>query len=436
MKFFDASPPIKPTLEQQRDALQKGLGRAMRWARSGALSEVPLLEACLVDQRWDRQVEDSRGAWLWRLVHIMDVKDGFRGPILHALTELTDEYSAYQFCELGCMYAKQGDNTFRSRLYDVVESRPIVEDPNLGELELLQLDGDDALAHLTRLRGRELADRYWEWHDGYFLDIATEVLGDNVVHAWLESSDDRAIRRFRDCWIQATTPSGTWTSPDHYDWLRSFSVSDVLAEAAKDSPTGGLFRGWGMQAESADLQIVFDALLEATKPSQVESLLRVFGNRAPPYLDAHLITLCAHPDDMVQRCAFSALENVAHADVRTFALERLEAGDWRGIGLLRANYESGDERTIMASVELPEGLRELHELCFDAIDFVKAIADCDCLPLSIIVYASTPCSNCRYFAARLLDKRQVAPEWLVQECRQDACEDCRTLFADNGSIAE
>ena len=61
MKFGDYSPPSSPTLDQQRDALQKGLGRAMQWAVNGRLDDELLLEACLRDQRFDWQAEDSRG---------------------------------------------------------------------------------------------------------------------------------------------------------------------------------------------------------------------------------------------------------------------------------------------------------------------------------------------------------------------------------------
>lgn len=60
MKFIDFSPSASPALAEQRDALQKGLGRAVQWARIGCLADAPLLGACLTDQRYDMQFEDSR----------------------------------------------------------------------------------------------------------------------------------------------------------------------------------------------------------------------------------------------------------------------------------------------------------------------------------------------------------------------------------------
>ena len=108
MKSVDYSPPHLSSLEQQRDALQKGLGRAMQWALHRRLHDEPLLEACLQDQRFDVQCEDPRGNWLWQIVRAVGATQRFRVPILHALHELSDERSANQLCELGRCYAETG----------------------------------------------------------------------------------------------------------------------------------------------------------------------------------------------------------------------------------------------------------------------------------------------------------------------------------------
>src|SRR5262245_48145572 len=133
MKFDDYSPPPSPSPEQQRDSLRKGLGRALQWALSGRLGDEPLLEACLRDQRFDAQVEDSRGDWLWRMVRALGAAERFRVPVLHALYDLSDEGSASQLCQLACRFAESGDETFRTRLYEVVQQKPFADRPWLGE---------------------------------------------------------------------------------------------------------------------------------------------------------------------------------------------------------------------------------------------------------------------------------------------------------------
>ena len=80
MKFVDYSPPPQPTLAQQKDALQKGLGRALCWARERRLDDDALLAACLSDQRYDRQCEERRTDWVWELIEAQNAVGRFRVP--------------------------------------------------------------------------------------------------------------------------------------------------------------------------------------------------------------------------------------------------------------------------------------------------------------------------------------------------------------------
>ncbi len=94
MEIVDYSPSDSPTSDQQQDALRKGLGRAMGWAKCGKLDRNLLLKACLEDQRFDVQFEEYRGHWLWRLIETVDAVNEFRAPLFHALNTLEDEESA------------------------------------------------------------------------------------------------------------------------------------------------------------------------------------------------------------------------------------------------------------------------------------------------------------------------------------------------------
>jgi hypothetical protein len=157
VKFGDYSPPPSPLLNQQRDALQKGLGRAMQWALKARLDDEPLLDACLRDQRFDGQVEDSRGDWLWRMIGAVGAKERFRIPILHALYYLSDDRSANQLCQLARNYAEAGDETFHTRLYEIVEQKPVADSPWLGEEEIVALDGEQAFLFAATVRGRSFS---------------------------------------------------------------------------------------------------------------------------------------------------------------------------------------------------------------------------------------------------------------------------------------
>jgi hypothetical protein len=133
MQFIDFSPPTSPSPNHQRDALQKGLGRTWIWASSDVLAEELLLEACLQDMRFDQQCEDSRSNWLWKIVQRMGALERFQAPIFEALNRLSDERSANQLCEIAYHYAEIGDQLFRSRLYEIVESKAIVNGCDLTQ---------------------------------------------------------------------------------------------------------------------------------------------------------------------------------------------------------------------------------------------------------------------------------------------------------------
>ncbi|MCA8988360.1 MAG: hypothetical protein KDA78_11995, partial [Planctomycetaceae bacterium] len=165
MKFQDPCHPESPTLEEQADALRKGLGRAMIWACSGKLDDGPLLHACLHDQRHDMQVEETRGSWLWQLVQTVGGENRFRTSLLEELQRLPDERNVYQLCELACHYAAMGENEFRRRLYEIVEHQPVPDAARLGEKEILKLDGADAFVFIAGIRGRRLESRDWDWDD-------------------------------------------------------------------------------------------------------------------------------------------------------------------------------------------------------------------------------------------------------------------------------
>ena len=260
MELTGFSPPASPSLDQQRDALQKGLGRATQWAMTRRLDDDPLLTACLRDQRYDAQVEEPRGGWLWKMVRAVGAVDRFRVPILHALYELSDDRSANQLCELARHYAEAGDDTFRRRLYEIVEQKPFADSGWLGEEEIIHLDGEKAFIFAARVRGKQLASREWEWDDASLVNCAIERCGEDRVSSLLEQSTDEAIRLFRDGWHQFKAAEAEEKQlPSRRDLMRRITVGEIISAAETDARSSP-FRGWGMHADAPDLQAVLQRL--------------------------------------------------------------------------------------------------------------------------------------------------------------------------------
>ncbi|HBI43364.1 MAG TPA: hypothetical protein DDY78_10990 [Planctomycetales bacterium] len=438
MKFVDYAPPASPSLEQQRDALQKGLGRAMQWALVGQLNDEPLLEACLQDQRHDSQLEACRGDWLWEIVRTVGATDRFRVPILHALYELSDDGSADQLCGLARCYGATGDEPFRTRLYEIVEQKPFpCQCPSLGEEEIIALDGEQAFLFAAKMRGRSLA-KPEEWDDGSLGHFAVERFGEERVSALLDGSSDAEITRFRECWRRIELH---WTEQrrngSQEGRMAATSVTKIIQEAEGESMCYW-FMGWGKNASEADLLIVLQRLWTEQDPKVIVKLLRVFSGRALPEFDARFFDLCRHGDEEIRRRAFHALERNTLPLIREFALNELQRGmpDESVVGLFINNYGQGDEQRILEAMVLPDDVCLLHWLFYDVVEILEKNPKADCSQLGLVCYVVTPCGNCRFRSARLLLKQQAAPQWLMEECRHDSGKECRELFANAAGSTE
>src|SRR5262245_37757082 len=129
---LDPAPPEVPDDAAWEEALQKGLGRALMWAKAGDRPPVPLLlHACLNDLRYDRQCEDSRGPWLWEILQAAGLAEEVREPVLDALGRIDDGLAAQQLCQFAVRLARLGDTRFREALHQVVAEKPDPQFPSL-----------------------------------------------------------------------------------------------------------------------------------------------------------------------------------------------------------------------------------------------------------------------------------------------------------------
>lgn len=430
MKFADFSPAAVPSLDQQRDALRKGLGRAFLWAQQGQLDVDLLLDACLHDWRFDRGFEIVREDWLWQMMTLDDRKLHFRPALLEALQQLSDEEHAAQLCMLAYHYAQGGDREFRTRLYEIVESKPYPESTWLAEEQIIQLDAEEGFLFAVRLRGRELSERQWQWEDAHLASAATKHLGEQRTEEALQTETDAAVRRFRAGWLEEKRQSQDGHGASWAEEMRRINVSDIIHAAESATECNSFFRYWGVHASEADLESVLQRLLLVSDAATLAKYLFVFHVRGFPRFEPQLLELCQHSDDDVRRAAFVALEKTPHPGIRDFALAELRKGlrDDTLISLFVNNYAPGDEEQILEFLEIPEDEERLHHMLMKVIDVLANNEQADCTHLGVTTYALTPCSFCRFSAAQLLLKRHAAPPWLIEEGRHDVEHDTRKLF--------
>lgn len=425
MKEIDYAPSDSPNIDEQRDALSKGLGRAFQWARAKRLDSDILLEACLHDKRHDRQVEAMRADWLWVAMRELGVINRFRGAILDALQKFDDQENAEQLCGFARCFSKAGDAAFRSRLYEIVEQTPFVQIPWLGEDEILALDGDSGFLFAAKVRGRELADREWHSDDDSFVWTASERIGENRVRELMRSASDEAIRRFHKLYRQAIQArADREPALTHRERMARITVAEIL-KLAETPRQVWLMGAWGKEAGEDDLRGVVQVLWGAREPDVTANLLRVFSARPLPDFDSRMIDLCRHDNDMVRRCAFTALANISNLAVRDFALGELyeRPNDRHVVALFTKNYRPRDEYLLFEATELPDGQCGAHWFLMNLIELLEENDGADRSRIAPLVYFMTPCENCRFKAFQLLHSQKSAPDWMVEECRDDSNEE-------------
>jgi hypothetical protein len=220
--------------------------------------------------------------------------------------------------------------------------------------------------------------------------------------------------------------------PSRSDEMKRIPPTEVILAAESPEAKFQDFRGWGRWADDTALNIVFERLLGSREPRVIINYLRVFSGRAFPRVVPELISLCQHNDPEVRRRAISALKNSSHPLVRQLAENELERclPDGSALGLFVKNYQAGDEQRIIERVEIPEDANQQHWLFQDAVKILEENPKAECSQLAVAIYALNPCSFCRHHAAKLLRDRQVAPVWLIEECRFDAEPDTQKLFLE------
>ena len=265
MKLVDYAPPPSPSLEQQRDALQKGLGRAVQWALTGRLKDEPLLEACLQDRRYDSQIDAPRGDWLWELVRAVGAADRFRVPSSMRCTNLPTSAVPINCANSPAVTGRWETKPSARRLYEIVERKPFPSYcPCLGEEEIITLDGEQAFLFAARMRGRSLADHAWEWDDGRLMYLAVKLLGEERASSLLEASSDAEIRRFRDYWRRDELRRAEQRQrSSHKERMTAISVADILREAEGESKCY-----WFGAGESTPTKPICGSSLTASGPSR------------------------------------------------------------------------------------------------------------------------------------------------------------------------
>jgi len=409
-----------------RSALLKGLGRAVLHAREHPLSaehQEALRAACLEPNHWFNSDEEAV-PWLLDIVDLAGMRDVVAGAVLAAVSHEGADH--HHLCALLHGLDARGISGAKDALYEVFRRTVGTEDIVPGWSELLELDGwrvFERVGDILFADEQRLLDLL-DYPDDAPRTAAREALDKVTVPS--------ARRNMLATAIEAVEAKRAAPKEDRAAILRAMSAADVLEAVRTPSDRrAAMIRGWSRVASEPDLVQVAEAMFAEQSADRMARLLMGFSARSLPTFDERFLALAEHEDEKVRHRALRALGNYGHPKVRDLALRRLSAGDRDGntINLFRLTYQPGDHvlfEPLFADVEDPD---EMHDRGYDLLEVYDQNRVPECSALVLRVYAATPCSFCRERAVKILVEQHLAPDWMIEECGNDAYEEIRRLVA-------
>lgn len=425
--------------EQFRDAIRKGLGRAiLHLKQHGAepcLEEV--IYACTHNTAYDQQCEGSREKYLRRTIALTGPHPSIRAAILDALMASTACYTTHQLFDLARGYAAEGDERARQCIYQKFERNDATE-AFVGAGAIYKLDGIEGLLRIARregqrtLRGESLDD------DSLISGLSDDLKTEEVRQRFeLEAERDSAVKAILDA-VAARAREPKPKVKSKKQERRSFEDLRAEAEASETGRPSMSWFSWAHKASPDDLMQAARAIEEEDRDDRLLQYLRIFMQKTPyPLAPDKLIQLVSSErEDLAHRAIMVLNRMEKHPAIRRLFFDLISSRRHlcSVFSLLKNNFVPGDERFICGWLEEAEAkgsdllsIEEVHGIGLDLRNVFEHATDADVEKPMLWVYERTPCSLCRSGAVEVLVQHGAASDALLKECRYDCDEGTRKL---------
>ncbi len=414
-------------------ALNNGLGCALlhvkEYGDKGLEEEI--LEACLTNMVYFRQINCSRGEWLAHVLDHTEHIEEYARQINEALTRGPEDGANFsQLVELASELFERGFYEFKPTLISLPPDEKNEETLTLGE----------ALVNVAGFTGLEMAARRMvhssaeSWKMECLYRYACEKFdSENDVTDFFEDrvDHDPALARF---WkeLQEEIATSLKRSEDHTP-LPTLDLNQVLAMIATDPKTTSSLKlaRFGRKALDEDLQVLVRNLSQEQDPARIYAYLTVFRDRALPEVPDNVLALVRGEDKDLARVARNALSIVKSDEVRELGLNALQSESEdhiiSGIYLLTLNYQPNDREKISNALRNLKDRDSIHWGGMATFAIADNSDDKDLTELFVWLYDWTPCSNCRMLVLNHLTRWGTAPAQLLYEAQWDVEEQVRHI---------
>lgn len=392
----------------------------------------PILHACLHNLAYDRQLEGTRGWYMYTIIHATNDFTYYRDAIYAALLSLTaetEDYDIQHIFRLAANIAEDGDTEMREAIAEKFLAMPALGGFTAGE-EITRLDGLDGFVYVAEFlceQMRQHGPDFIVGEDTYSADIGLffalqDAIGEEEAKTAVEK-----LRIERPSIIPILDAIDEWRiRPKRRTRPRPpkpYSKIKAMIEAAS---AGNRFTYcfWGEHADATNLLQAAQDLLTQSDPARLRDYLEIFWKRPFPLDPAALIPLAQHTEFDVAIRAIGALEQIEHPSVRAFALESIERGYMvRGVvSLLQrgSNYQESDWAIIEPLTRQVSDVDDYHWLGFAVREIFEQHPTPLAIPTLLNLYQYGPCGNCREAFVDNLAELEAIPDWLREEAQYDS----------------
>lgn len=396
----------------------------------------PILHACLHNLAYDRQLEGTRGWYMYTIIHATNDFAYYRDAIHTALLNLTAEdkpYNVRQVYDLAGYIADDGDAEMREAITQKFLSSPALGD-FAGAREIIALDDEAGFIFVAEFLSEQIRhEEDFQLDTGYLgedagLYFALEnQIGKEEAKAFVEQ-----LRTERPSVAPIVDAIDVWRKRPKRRKKRErrLTYAEVKQGIEDPSPKSRWqYRGWAREASDEELLRAAQDLLAETEPTRLIHYVGMFDKRPFPLDPAALITLAQHTDWDVAIRAIIALEKIEHPSVRAFALESIECGYMVGrvVSLLQrgSNYRESDWAMIENLTRQVNDEDDYHSLGMAVRDTFEQHPTPLAIPSLLNVFQNGPCGFCREYLVDNLAQLDAIPDWLREEAAYDSNSDVR-----------
>jgi hypothetical protein len=424
-------------LQQFRESLHLGLGRALIYARDHNMREYRdvILDACLHCYSHDAQIEGTRADYMYELVELLPDRTYYCNTVLNSLATAGDDRDAVQRFRFAACMSMDGDEHAKRAMRHSYNPGPRYGE-SIG-VNFLDNDGIQGLLFVAEKMGAVLLAKPGESDIGWIISRSTEAFGAEAT--WDALRDAGRANPNIEAYRQACeTSQAAWRTNDPIrEETPAMSYAELLDRVPVNKPY--LLWKWGEQASDQELESAARGLIAARDLKEQLRHVRIFTRRRYPLKPATLITLAEVEEERVGFWAVRALAHVADPAVRQLAFRLVNSDvESRGeaIALLNKNFEPGDHDIVLGWFEAEQDRETRHSFGMDLREFWKQHPDDRTeVRMQRSMYGKAPCSHCREIAVKRLIELDALTKSMRAECAYDANSDIRELVGATGSVS-